>query len=154
MSNTNTGSPKSFSPESTPAPSRKPTPLLFRTVEVLPVLGVQELDYCCPFCGTDTRGLEELVFTEDQIFYKGRALHFGGRVERQVFAFLFKRRGRLVQFSDLHDRFEVSSIDPYYITRTVMRRLRSALAREQVPISIRNVRGEGYVMNVNARETP
>lgn len=119
------------------------------------VSAVPEVDFCCPLCGTKTRGLEELIFTdmEDQIFFRGKAIHFpGGRINRKVFKYLFERRGRLVAFQDVEDEFFSFSVDSHQYIVTVIRNIRAALRSTEVPISITCIRLEGYIMNVDARE--
>lgn len=109
-------------------------------------------------CGTHTRTLEELVFTADNdlIFWRGKLLHFGGSndLDRRVFKYMFRRRGRLIPHTDLFDEFLSRSSSPDQYLRVIIRHLRMTIAEHGLPIEINNRHKEGYIMNVDARETP
>lgn len=91
---------------------------------------------------------------EDLIFFRGQPLFFRkGRRERQIFKYLFARRGRLILYSELHDAFARDSLEPFNLIRVFIYEIKKSIKKNNLPISIKAIYGEGYIMYVDAQET-
>lgn len=147
----NTESPKSSYPKSTKLPSGKSPRLQFRSAEVTQDSEAPEHNPTCPFCFGPIPDLPELVFTENEMFWRGKRINLLPTTQK-LFRFLFLRRGRLVAQIDLEDSLGGGSQKPWALSRVYIRSIRIMLRKRKIPITLRNVWNEGYIMTITPND--